>query len=304
MSASSTFTALAVLRRPFLGLRASYDLLLSMAFALALPLLLLLPPWLTLLRVPPGLAGALFVPGYVLTSALFPRRDDLDLPARLGLSLGLSLALLPFLALLLDRLPWGIRPWPIAISLMVWIIGVAAVALLRRQRAGPEAMRLPPPGAPVWWRTASPRRQLAYLGAALGVAAVLGIGFAAVLTPLPPPTEFYVLGRQGLAEDYPRAAVAGEPVQVTIGIINNERIARTYRLEVWAGDGWTEADRERVLLEPPLTLGPGERLERTLVWAMPRAGIDQRVDILLLRDGEADAHRRLRLWLNVTPPRL
>lgn len=49
----------------------------------------------------------LFLPGYGLTAVLFPQRS-LDLPARLLLSVGMSLAMVAFSGLILHLTPWGI----------------------------------------------------------------------------------------------------------------------------------------------------------------------------------------------------
>jgi uncharacterized membrane protein len=40
------------------------------------------------------------------------------------------------IALLLDYLPWGIRMWPIVISMGVLILANSTAALLRRRRLG------------------------------------------------------------------------------------------------------------------------------------------------------------------------
>ena len=93
-----------------------------------------LPAPLPMLRLLLGLAFVLFVPGYTLQAALFPRQDDLDGPERLALSFGLSIAVIPPIALVLDKLPWGIRLWPIVISLALFTLACSAVAVYRRQR--------------------------------------------------------------------------------------------------------------------------------------------------------------------------
>ena len=61
----------------------------------------------SVIRVGLALPFILFLPGYGLTSVLFPRRA-LDLPARLLLSVGLSLAMTAFSGLILHLTPWGI----------------------------------------------------------------------------------------------------------------------------------------------------------------------------------------------------
>ena len=45
-------------------------------------------------------------------------------------------------------------------------------------------------------------------------------------------TEFYILGLQGKAIDYPEALMVGEEGKVLVGIINREREIATYWLEV------------------------------------------------------------------------
>jgi uncharacterized membrane protein len=48
-------------------------------------------------------------------------------------------------------------------------------------------------------------------------------------------TEFYILGPDGKAADYPSELKVGQAAQVTAGIINNFRAPSTYRVEVIAG---------------------------------------------------------------------
>src|SRR5436190_1251561 len=68
------------------------------------------------LRVILGLIYVLYVPGYCLTVMIFSKTDDFTAIERLGLSVGLSVATVPLLAPLLDKLPWGMRLWPILIG--------------------------------------------------------------------------------------------------------------------------------------------------------------------------------------------
>ena len=47
-------------------------------------------------------------------------------------------------------------------------------------------------------------------------------------------TEFYILGKAGLAEDYPRQSTVDDELSVMMGIVNREPSERSYRVEVWA----------------------------------------------------------------------
>ena len=98
-------------------------------------------------RVALGLMLVLFSPGYVLVSALYPRREQLTGVERVALGLGLSLALVPLLGLALNFSPWGIRLTPIVVTLSLWTLVFAAVALRQRSLVG-QRSGLMYPGRP------------------------------------------------------------------------------------------------------------------------------------------------------------
>jgi uncharacterized membrane protein len=97
--------------------RRRWDLALAATLAFLTTGLALVVPIEGPLRVVPAIACVLFLPGYLATSALFPRTGDLSGPERLALSLGLSLAIVPLVGLALNFTPWGIRLEPIVVSL-------------------------------------------------------------------------------------------------------------------------------------------------------------------------------------------
>jgi uncharacterized membrane protein len=276
-----------------------YDLLLICLLALLSPVLLVLP--FPLLRVPLGLALVLIVPGSALTVALFPRPADLDGTTRAALSVGLSAAVVPILALLLNVLPWGIHPWPIAIALAIWTLTWCGVALWRR-RALASLDQMPSVDGTL-------RRSRALKLGGKGIAAAAALLFAVVLLlsvillPILMPTlhttEFYILGTEGQAEKYPRQVAPGEPVGGIVGIANQEGGERIYRIEVWAIDTRGGDRRAMVAQVGPIRLTSDQRLERPILWRMPWADDDQEVRILLFIDETREPYRQLRLWLNV-----
>jgi uncharacterized membrane protein len=266
-----------------------------------------LPAPLPLLRLLLGLAYVLFVPGYALQAALFPSGGSgektsaggLDGPERLALSFGLSVAVIPPLALVLDRLPWGIRLWPIVVGESVFIVTSSAIALWRRRRLPPSERFAPEIHVhPRHWWAAQDRLSRVLYGV-LATALLVSLFSAAAIILLPKPgaqfTEFYVLGPEGLAENYPREAAPGEPLSVTAGIANREGMAVEYRIEVLAG--------ELVIGQAgPLRLEDDEVWEGPIQYALAQPGDDQTVDLLLFRDGGGQPYRSLRLWINVTGP--
>ncbi|MCK4733231.1 MAG: DUF1616 domain-containing protein, partial [Methanophagales archaeon] len=84
-------------------------------------------------RIILGLPFILFFPGYVLICALFPRKKDLDGVERLALSMGLSIAVTSLIGLALNYTSFGIRLFPVMLSLFLFIVLMSVVAVYRRK---------------------------------------------------------------------------------------------------------------------------------------------------------------------------
>ena len=110
------------------------DLDLAILFTLLCIPFVLIPPLneISPTRIILGLPLVLFLPGYALIAALFPRKDDLDGIERVALSFGLSIAVVPLLGLALNYTPFGIRLSPILIVLSIFTISLALGAYVRR----------------------------------------------------------------------------------------------------------------------------------------------------------------------------
>lgn len=95
-----------------------------------------------------GGALILFLPGYALIEALYPKRSESPQVERVGLvkadmddgltrfalSIGLSLALVPLDGLVLNYTPFGIRLLPVAISLAGLTVSLLAFALWKKHQ--------------------------------------------------------------------------------------------------------------------------------------------------------------------------
>lgn len=86
------------------------------------------------LRYVLGGVFVLFLPGFLLISALYARSEEMDTLERLALSIGLSLAVVPLIGLVLNYTPWGIRLEPIMVSLAFFSEVMAVVCVVRRFR--------------------------------------------------------------------------------------------------------------------------------------------------------------------------
>jgi uncharacterized membrane protein len=100
------------------------------ASALLIVVIVLLPS--NAARIVLGLPFLLFFPGYILVAALFPRRTDLDVIKRVALSFLLSIAVAALIGLVLNYTSWGIRLYPILISISIFILIASIIAWYRR----------------------------------------------------------------------------------------------------------------------------------------------------------------------------
>jgi uncharacterized membrane protein len=245
-------------------------------------------------RIGLGLPFVLLFPGYALMAALFPRRSDLDAAARGALSLGLSLAIVPLIGLGLNYSPWGVRLTPLFACVAAFVIVFAVVAAAHRALR-PEDRRpagdLPPVRARLRPRTtllwgSGLAGALALLAAAGYIAMASGGGDEGF-------TEFYVLGPAGHAAGFQERLAQREPGWVLVGVTNREGEEARYRIDVSVG-GVLSGSRGG------LTLADGEEWLGEVAVQPQRAGEDQKLEMLLYRDGDLEPYRRLHLWVTVS----
>ncbi|KKI00375.1 hypothetical protein EO95_13960 [Methanosarcina sp. 1.H.T.1A.1] len=259
----------------------------------------------TVLRNILGLPLVLFLPGYALIAALFPAKSDLDGIERTALSFGLSIAVVPLIGLGLNYTPWGIRLLPILISLSLFTIAMCGLAYLRR--AGlPEAdaFEVPFRETALALKAEILEKPEPGLDRALTVILVLSILlsvttlFYVVVTPKEGEhfTEFYVLGPEGMADNYPTNYTLGESGTVIVGVVNHEYRPVNYTMEVRLENKSLPLpeDMQQVALaynetwEEPLTLTP------------PVEGKDMKLEFLLFNETDKNTpYRDLHLWINV-----
>lgn len=112
------------------------DLMAIIIFVVVATLFVVIPPLNdTPIRAVLGFPLVLFVPGYVLISALFPEKGELDAIERLALSIGLSICVVVFIGLGLNYTPWGIRLKPILFSIATFTLVFTAISAYRRSKA-------------------------------------------------------------------------------------------------------------------------------------------------------------------------
>lgn len=293
----------------------------------------------TPLRIGFGLVFLLFAPGYAIVSALFPegrsskRASDgiktKDLPSggsiggleRLVLSVGLSVAIVPLVALGLNFTTFGIRLAPVIVSLLVIVVSLLMIAAYRRQALSSEdRFRVP-------WRGHfgnafdSETRAETIANVFLAVTVLLaagGVGYA-VATPNPNQsfTNVYLLTENEngtlVTDDYPQSFTAGEPQELVVGIDNQEHETASYTVIVKV-DRVRADDGSNTVLETEQLRQFNTRLSHNQTWrqphsiAVPMIGDRLRLTYLVYR-GEppsnptiSNAYQEVHLWVSVTAP--
>lgn len=138
------------------------------------------------------------------------------------------------------------------------------------------------------------------------IAAILGALAAlsySVAVPVEKPfTEFYLLGSEGKAGDYPTQLRAGKPAAITLGIVNREGAEMVYRVAATV-DGQPASlllDDAEVAEVGPIALGHKEQWEQQISFASQKVGPDQKVEFLLLAEGRTAPYLSTYLWVDVT----
>ncbi|WP_247004834.1 DUF1616 domain-containing protein [Halosolutus gelatinilyticus] len=244
---TSTRTGVGLLRRyPF-------DLALTSLAAAAAYLVVTSYPQGSALRLGLALPLILFLPGYALVSLLFPAADrsarasaatvaerrprGIDLAERLALSLALSIAIVPVLAMGLAVTEWGLATESVAAGLAFGTVGLAQVGVVRRLRT-PEAQRFSV--APLDRLRSSEGGTVTLSGIVLAIA--IGAAVSALLVAILLPASaggftelaLYTENDEGelVAGDFPDEIAPGEPIPMTVSIENQEGTDEEYTVVV------------------------------------------------------------------------
>ena len=106
-------------------------------------------------------------------------------------------------------------------------------------------------------------------------------------------TEFYILGLDNVATNYPNELTVGEEGKVILGIVNREhRDSLIYQVEILVDD------RDSSIIESP-ALAHGERWESEVGFVSQQVEDSQKVEFILYKNGEKEPYSLLYLWINV-----
>jgi uncharacterized membrane protein len=238
------------------------------------------------LRIILALPLALFFPGYTLLSALFPRREDLDSFRRMVFSVGLSIVVLPIIGLVLNYTPWGIGPFPILVSIFLFILVTSSTAWYR-QRGLPGQERLSftfEIRLSGWKDMSGLTRTLAIIILVAVLTTIGSLGYA-ISTPEQGDryTEFYIMAPEYNTVEYAFETTVGQPVYLTVVITNHEHEPLDYRVEIVSGDNSIRSLSTG-------TLDHEEEWRREVDFVLSAPGENRKVEFYLYTDNSSEPY--------------
>jgi uncharacterized membrane protein/VanZ family protein len=280
-------------------LQFSYDLLMVLLFDFFAYLFVLIPPFnQTPLRVVFALPLLLFLPGYVLIAAMFPRKVELSSIERFTLSIGLSIAIFVFDGFAISVTPWRFRPAPIVYSLSLITVTLTAITLLVRAGIPAQDRYSFDLSALARFRESlrtdeKPSDIERALIIALVGSIIIASGmliYAKVTFNEEKFTAFYILGEGGKAENYPKEVHLLEPSSIIVGIENYEHAPVNYTLQVQLG-GYP-------LHEEQISLAHNGKWEDVVQFTPRHVAKHAKLEFLLYKDGSTSPYRSVHLWVD------
>lgn len=265
-------------------------------------LFVLLPPLNTSpVRTILGIPMVLFLPGYALIAALFPRKNDLDGIERLALSFGLNIVVVPLIGFGLNFTPFGIRLVPILVSLSVFALAMLLIAYLRRSKLSEEE-RFEVPFSYIYSSLESEifsskqgvDRILTIILILSILASIITLIYV-IVTPKQDEkfTEFYILGDNGKAQGYPTRMEVGNNSSVIVGITNHEYMQTNYTVDI--------SLENSSLKKMQVQLVYNSTWEERVFFTPGKTGDNLKLEFMLYKDENFTApYRDLHLWVNVT----
>jgi uncharacterized membrane protein len=266
-----------------------------------------------------GLPFILFFPGYTLAAVLFPKKEELSGIKRIALSLVMSIAIVGLIGFGLNYTAWGIRPQPVLYSISALIIVMSAVALLIRAKPHQQNKLI------VEFKLRLPSLEYGFLKPlniilAVCILCALGVlSYIATTTHLSEKfTEFYILGFDGKAQDYPtefdlqsgrvtqvnyggRYNTFGNLGKVSVEVVNHEQRQISYSIKILVDGEQVNINysRNSVSQISQIKLEQGEKWEQEIGFAPQHNGMNQKVEFLLYTEGNSNPEESLSIWINV-----
>jgi len=233
-----------------------------------------------------GVALFFFVPGFLLTVVLFPKKQELRSLERVSAAV-ITSVLISIANSTVLLITLGLDFTTLALSMCVLVAVLGPLAFTRWRRL-PQSERLVVHGA---------RNSIVLpaVGAAICLCLAL-VGTTLLLAPRPNEasySEFYVLDSNRQTVAYPTNVTSGTPFTLILGITNHENTSDTYA-------GTVSLDNSTLYRFDNLTLSQGQNIERPIAISITSLGEKQKLNFTLT--DSFDKTSELHLWVNVRAP--
>lgn len=273
----------------------------------------------TPLRFALGLPLLLFFPGYALFRILFVNIKEIGVLEAIGISGAMSVAVTAMTGFALNYTELGVRLDPVVGFITAFIFAASVIALLRQNAL---------PGGLKWWNDFDINRlapqipadkKRGYLGLCVIMLVALAASFfaASYFKSAETFTEFYILGLDGKAENYPSsfliqsgkvasvnytggAVTVGQWGKVYLNVINRESSIKNYSIQLLIDNRPADLMYGNATHRSyDIRLNNNGRWSDEMGFSPAYSGRDQKVDFLLYADGRQDPEATLTLWINV-----
>lgn len=304
----------------------NYDLLLVVGVVVAAAGWSILGPS-AAVGLPIALALLFVLPGYVTTELAYAERrrpHDRSLPTvveRLAFTLGLSMAIVPVLAIL-TYLSVSLTDITVVAVVVGYVVIVSALTAVRRHRSAVSDGQTPERAQGLPFHLPSPTGMSS---AALVVNGLLAISVLAATAALggamlapqegAGTTDLHLLtesGDRAIASDYPETIGAGESVNVTVGVTNDERTSVDYTAVAQLQQVRIEGQSVEVIKQAEVgryefSVDSGDTWRRQVSVDDALTGQNLRIAVYLYRGDAPEnpavgtAYRHVYLWVDVEP---
>ena len=105
-------------------------------------------------------------------------------------------------------------------------------------------------------------------------------------------TEFYILGPDGKASDYPTNLTLGQSGKLFVGVVNHEYSTVNYKVVVKL--------QGKIISTENISLKNNQKWEKAIIFTPDTSGTNQKLELILYKlPDDKNAYRSLHLWVNV-----
>jgi uncharacterized membrane protein len=241
----------------------------------------------------------LFIPGYILIIALYPKNDDLEIIERIALSFGVSIATAALFGFILN-LTSGMKINILIIALCLYTAVLVFIAAYKQGKL-PEEKRFSVQYDRIFEiidnefninKSIKDRFSTGILIFSL----VLAISLVYFVITVPKIgeqfTEFYILGPEGKADNYSTDIKYNSPSHVLIGVANHEYIPVNYTVQVVL--------ENNILTDTWFRLNHNEIWEQNVTYIPEKTGKNMKLEFWLFKEDNFTApYRELNMWVNI-----